>query len=401
MAEYFSFDFSPLAWCFLAGAAACVIVALLYGLKAYRKAASLSAPPVPEDLAGCPKASVIIYALGGSEDVIMKAMEGVMSQDYPDYEVVVVCDGSMAQANYLSEAIATVYPDVYVTFMQPGSHNLSRRKLATTIGVKAAKGDVVITTVANIEIPSRRWLSSLMAPFCGEGGEEIDVVLGVSRMDFNELSGIGKWYRQFDSVISDALWIGYAASGKPYRGDGYNLAFRRSVFFEHKGYARTINLHYGDDDLFISEISNGTNTRVVADDDCILTTKWDDAANRVWAMRKARYNFTSRWLVRAPFVRAMTAKLMQWLVPGLIAAAVVTGLPSLMPSAIALVLLLTFWGFEIAGYRRLAPRLKAIRLWWAVVPFWLWKTPADLYFRYRHYGSRKKNFTYQRHHGKK
>lgn len=401
MTEYFSFDISPLAWLLLSGMSVAVIVTLLYGFKAYRKAWRFDNPPVSADLSDCPKASVIVYALGGSEDVIMRAIEGIMRQDYPDYEVVVVCDGSMAQANYLSEAIATIYPDVYVTFMQPGSHNLSRRKLATTIGVKAAKGDVVITTVANIEIPSERWLSTLMSPFCGEGGQHIDVVLGVSRMDFNELTGAGRWYRQFDSVISDALWIGYAAAGRPYRGDGYNLAFRRSVFFEHKGYARTINLHYGDDDLFISEIADGANTRVVVDDESILVTKWEEAANRVWAMRKARYNFTSRWLVRAPFVRAMTAKLMQWIVPGLATAALLTGLPNLLPAAVAVCLLLTFWGLEIAGYRRLAPRLKAIRLWWAVVPFWLWKSPADLVFRYRHYSSRKKNFTYQRDYGKK
>lgn len=392
----FSLSVPAVSYVLVAAVFIAAAVARFYGMRPYVRAARFDNPPLPEEGDPCPRASVIVYARGGEEELVMSAVSEIKRQDYPDFEVIVVCDASMAQAHYISEELARLWPDVYVTFVQPGSHNLSRRKLATTIGVKAAKGEVIVTTVANIVIPSEKWLSSLMAPFCGHDGGRIDVSLGLSCMDFGELTGPFRWYRQFDSVLSNAQWIGYAAAGFPYRGDGYNLAFRKSVFFEHKGYASTINLHYGDDDLFISEIADGENARVVLGEDSILITRWGESANRVWSIRKARYLFTSRWLVRAPFVRATVMKWLQWIVPGCAAGAALTGLPSLLPLAAASAGLLWFWGMEIYHYRRLAPRMKSVRLWWGVVPFWFWKPIGDLIFRLDHHGSRIKNFTWQR-----
>lgn len=397
-----SMDISLISYIFFAVAVLAVAVAYFYGLRAYARAARVSDPSLApdrdvadSDIVKCPKASVIVYSLS-DEDVLEDTVAAIMAQDYPDFEVVVVCDASVGQARIISEKLSSLYENVHVTFIEPGSHNLSRRKLANTVGIKAAHGEVVVITVANISIPSDRWLSCLMSPFCGHDGDDVDVSLGFSRMSFDELRGPWKWYRQFDETLTDALWIGYAAGGKAYRGDGYNLAFRRSVFFEHKGYAKTINLHNGDDDLFVDEISNGDNTRVVVGEESIITTLWGDSANRVWGMRKARYSFTSRWLPKAPFVRSTVMMCLQWFVPACLVACALTGLPSLWPTVAAACVLLFFWGMEIFHYRRLAAKLGAVRLWWAVVPFWLWRPLGDCFFRYDHRTSRKKNFTWQR-----
>lgn len=379
----------------VAVAAVAALVAYLYGMRAYARAAVFGNPELPADGERMPKATVIVFNQN-HEDMLLDTVAAIEAQDYPDFNIVVVCDGTAAHAETVADMMAERYDNVYVTFVQPGSHNLSRRKLATTIGVKAADGEVVVTTVANIRIPSTQWLRGLMAPFCGEQGRHIDVSLGLSRMDFSEMRGPFKWYRQFDAVLTNALWIGYAADGMPYRGDGYNLAFRRQVFFDHKGYAKTINLHNGDDDLFIHEIADGANTRVVAGEDTILETCWSDSANRVWSMRKERYSFTSRWLPHAPFVRSQVMMALQWLVPACAVAGALLGLPGIYPACAALAVLLAFWGMEIYHYRRLASRLGAIRLWWAVVPFWLWRPLGDMSFRYDHRNSRKKNFTWQR-----
>lgn len=384
-----------LAWVFAGLAAAGLLVSWLYGIRAYLKAASFENPPLPSPGGTCPKASVLIYCQSDAE-TLEETLRAMTAQDYPDFEIIVICDATAEYAELLNERFSILYPGVYVTFVQPGSHNLSRRKLANTIGVKAAKGEIIVTTAANISIPSDSWLSSIMAPFCGEEGEYKDVVLGLSRINFSEMRGGGKWYRQFDAVLSDGLWVGEAASGNPYRGDGFNLAFRRDVFFGHKGYAGTINLHNGHDDLFVNEISTPANTAVTVGPDSIIVTDWGASANRVWSMRKEGYSFTSRWLPRAPFVRSAVQMLMQWMVPAAVGLAVWTGLPSIIPAIIAGVILLAFWGLDIYCYRRLAARFGAVRLWWAVVPFWMWRPVADLIFRFDHRNSRKKNFTWQR-----
>lgn len=396
--DMFSFSISFVTYLLLASCCVCVLLTYVYALRPYIRAASFHSPeqnPETESAREVPKVSVIVYCQA-DDDVLAEVVAAISRQDYPDFEIIVVCDANDEHAELLSERFSAIYDNVYVTFIQPGSHNLSRRKLAFTIGIKAAKGEVVLTTSANVEIPSERWLSQMMAPFCGAAGKHNDVSLGLSMMDFSEMRGLWKWYRQFDDVLSNALWVGYAAGGHPYRGDGYNLAFRRSVFFDHKGYARTINLHYGDDDLFVHEISTGSNTRVTVTPDDLLVTKWGDSSNRVWSMRKAAYSFTSRWLPKTPFVQSAVLTVLQWLVPGLAAVSALTGLPCLYPAIAALLLLCVFWGMEIFHYRRLAARFGAVRLWWAVVPFMLWRPIGNLIFSYDHRNSRKKNFTWQR-----
>lgn len=372
------------------------LIAYFYGLRPYVRAASFENPPLPDSPdVHRPKASVVLYCTT-DEDTLLAAMEALSRQDYPDYEVVVVCDAGVEYASYISERLAALYDNVYVTFVQPGSHNLSRPKLANTLGIKAAHGEIIVTTIANIEAPDESWLSRLLAPFCGGQGKYIDVSLGLSKIDFDQMRGPLRWYRQFDSVITNALWIGYAASGRPYRGDGYNLAFRRSKFFEQKGYAKTMYLHHGEDDLFIRQISNGSNTRVVVDRPGIITTRWGESANRVWSMRKSRYDFTMRWLPRAPFFRAGVMMSTNWLVPGCAVVAAILNPENLIPAIIGAVNALAFWGMEIFHYRRLAARLGAVRLWWAVVPFWMYRPIWNLLFKIDHFRTRKKNFTWQR-----
>lgn len=391
----FELNISSIAIVLLAIALLGILISYCYGMRAYIRAARFSNPEIPGEGLKRPKASVMVYSQSDDE-MLMNTLEMISRQDYPDFEVIVVCDAALAYSEMVAEKVASRFPDVYVTFVQPGSHNLSRRKLAITIGMKAAKGEVVVTTCANARIPSESWLSSLLAPFAGDQGRHIDVSLGLSKIEFAEMKGFDKWYCQFDSLLTNALWVGYAADYHPYRGDGYNLAIRRSAFFENKGFAKTINLHNGDDDLFVHEIANGSNTRVVVGQESIVTTLWGDSARRVWSIRKERYSFTARWLPHAPFARSGVQQLLQWVVPACAIPAALISLPNLFPAAMALLILLIFWGMEIFHYRRLAARFGAVKLWWGVVPFWLWRPIGDLLFRYDHIQSRKKNFTWQR-----
>ena len=45
-------------------------------------------------------------------------------------------------------------------------------------------------------------------------------------------------------------------------GVGRNLAYKKSLFFENKGFATHLHLPSGDDDLFIKEVSTPTNTAI-------------------------------------------------------------------------------------------------------------------------------------------
>ncbi|MDE6717434.1 MAG: glycosyltransferase [Muribaculaceae bacterium] len=349
----------------------------------------------PEDMeTPLPKVSVVVYSTV-DEEILTEFLKSVCAQDYPDFEVIVVCDASMETSGMLSERYSELFRNVYVTFIPPGSHNLSRRKLALTIGIKAASGDIVITTLANVRIPSEKWISVMAAPFIGN--PLIELSLGYSHPDYNEIGGVSSLYKEFYAMLTDSRWIGYALMGKPYRGDGVNLAMRRDTFFRCKGYSKTMHLHTGEDDLFVNEIADSTNTAVAITPDSILTTVWGSQAARLFSLRRSQYDFTARWLPTGPFARGGFASLCQWIVFGSGLAAALLALPNLIPAIAAFFVWLIFMIWETSFYRKAAAKLESAPLSWLVPVFWLIKPLNNMCFRSVRRSTRFKNFTWQRH----
>lgn len=398
--ELLTLDFSPLALIFLCAAVLAALAGTLFGLRPLWATSSipLSPPDVADDEeipSGLPKLSVIVYAFTDLES-IPGYLASLLGQNYPDFEVIVVFSASAEATATLSEEIASA-PNLYLTFIPPGSHNLSRRKLALTIGMKAAKGDVAIFTSSNCAIPSDHWLRDMALPF---RDPRTDLCLGYTHPDLEELSGCGKYYKVMDATLSACSWIAAAKAGHPYRGDSNNMAIRRSTFFNHKGFARTISLHTGDDDIFVREVARKGNTALSLTPGSMLTTHWGLMADKSMTVRKAQYDFTRYYLPQGPFLRAGFSSLCQWAVLAFAIAGAVTGLPSLYPAAVALVTLLCFWATDIMLYRRAAARLEVTRLWWSVPFFMLWRPIGNFIFRLRHRSRRYANFTWNRHRNK-
>lgn len=386
------------------------LVCLCYALAPMKRTGRLAADVENEnesddaacteaDASGMPSVTVVVFARC-DEERLKEYLAQLEAQDYPARSTVVVYDASAEVTSAMAEEFAKIFPDVYFTFIPPESHNLSRRKLALTIGIKAAKGKYVLTTSADCDIPSPRWLSLMMKPVLNSdrrnGRNNVEVVLGSAHPGFAEMRGAAKWYRQYLDVCTTSMWAGYALAGHPYRGDGLNLLFARRLFFDHNGYAATAHLHTGDDDLFVNDIADGPNTRVVLDRRATLTARWGDSTNRVLTHRREHYAFTARLLPHAPARRDAACSLMHWCVPALLAAAGIVAWPSWWPAAAALALLLTFYGLETIIYRRAAKALGAVRLWWSVPLFMTWRPLGNLIFSLRHRSLRASNYTYGR-----
>ena len=67
---------------------------------------------------------------------------------------------------------------------------------------------------------------------------------------------------RFDTFQVAMQYFSYALIGKPYMGVGRNLAYKKSLFFDNKGFATHLHLPSGDDDLFIKEVASASNTAV-------------------------------------------------------------------------------------------------------------------------------------------
>lgn len=257
-------------------------------------------------------AAVIVFVNDDAES-LAEMLPGVLSQDYPaGYEVIVVNDGESADVRNIVEGLKVNHRNLYFTVAPDGARNLSRKKLALTLGVKAAKSSVVVHTTSNARIKTDKWLWNIMKHFDPEGA--VDVVIGYAAAPAYDDTSFGARGRAFDSMVDALGWVGPATAGRPWRGTEHNLAYRRELFFRNKGFSHHLNLRDGDDDIYVSEIARGFNTVVELSSEAFVEVPGANG-RRVFNERLARRRFTKRFISRRPRIAGTVSTIFYFLAP--------------------------------------------------------------------------------------
>lgn len=383
---YFSPTISFTALWLIGACALCVLaVAAFYFFRVrtvvnYRRRADGERPDKPDS--DYLPASVIIYSQGDAEN-LHELLEVVLNQDYPAaYEVIVVNEGEASDVRDTVGMLRNRYPNLYLTFTPEGVVNLSRKKLALTLGIKAARYDVAVLTTTAATVTSPLWLRRMTWRF--DKNSPAEVVLGFAAVDPGEDSVHGCRRRAFDFVAESVRWLSVAIAGKPFRGTEYNIAYRRSLFLKNKGFARSLNLHYGDDDIFISEIANRHNTQVELSEDSIVLLR-EGNHPRLFNERVLRRIFTERFIRRKPRVLVPLTGILQIAAIACGAAAAYIDWPNLQVAVIAAVLIVALLAFDIATWRKAMKALKSrplcITIPWFVLTHPLRRGMARLHAR--------------------
>ena len=75
---------------------------------------------------------------------LKKHLPALLNHDYPEYEIVVVNDGSTDESDEVLKTFKNEYDHLYHTYIPEDVKYLSRKKLALTVGIKAAKHDILL-----------------------------------------------------------------------------------------------------------------------------------------------------------------------------------------------------------------------------------------------------------------
>ena len=199
--------------------------------------------------------SVIICAKNEAQN--LKAfIPDICQQDYPNFEVVVVNDCSTDDTEMVLAQLKTKYSNLYYTSIPLSRQHYEGKKLALTLGVKAAKNEHLIFTDADCRPVSDQWLKEFSSQF----SDEKQIIIGHGR--FEKKKTLFNLFLRYETFFNAVQYMGFALRGKPFMAVGRNMAYTKSLFTNNNVFKPYLNIASGDDDLFIRSCANKHNTTI-------------------------------------------------------------------------------------------------------------------------------------------
>jgi cellulose synthase/poly-beta-1,6-N-acetylglucosamine synthase-like glycosyltransferase len=219
---------------------------------------------------------------------LKKNLPLILEQDYPRFEVVVVNDASDDETIFLLEDLARQYDHLKIVTITQDLNFFKGKKFPLAIGIRSASYDHLLLTDADCTPAGRDWVKAMASGF-SEGKE---VVLGYGK--YMEQKGFLNRIIRYETAFTALQYYSLALWGMPYMGVGRNLAYRKKLFIENRGFISHYNVSSGDDDLFINKVANRKNTAVQFTPES-FTVSEPKPTFRTWWIQKRRHLTTGRY----------------------------------------------------------------------------------------------------------
>lgn len=232
--------------------------------------------------------SVIICARDEAAN-LAKNLPGVLVQDYrTTHEVILVNDNSVDESRYVLEEFQRSFKNLNVLPLTQEAKGIPGKKFPLSMGIKAAKYEVLLLTDADCTPASEFWIQKMQEGYA----EGIDIVLGYG--SYVKKSTLLNQLIRFETFFTALQYLSFALAGQTYMGVGRNLSYRREIFLRNKGFSSINHVLSGDDDLFINKIANKSNTAIVIDKEAHTISEpkktWAE-----WRNQKKRHYTTAKY----------------------------------------------------------------------------------------------------------
>jgi glycosyltransferase involved in cell wall biosynthesis len=238
-----------------------------------------------------PKLSVIITAHNAARE-LENNLSWILSQIYsPGYEVIVVNAASTDDTEEVLKRFKSSNSNLYTTFTPNSSRYMSRKKLAVTLGVKAAKNEWIVLIEPYCRPESNHWLEAI-GRRCTKRN---NLVLGYSNFEeskniFQKIINTRNLFRQHLIMYEASKKIAYCAGTN-------NIAFRRSDFMNHNGFASNLRYLRGEYDFIVNDLAEKERTAIITERDVKLTEQIQSL--KVWRSNHLFYLETRKHLQRS------------------------------------------------------------------------------------------------------
>ena len=209
----------------------------------------------------------------------------LLAQKYFNFEVVVVNDQSTDNSFSYLDSLSKKHSNLNIVNIDNFVNHSEGKKFALTLGIKTTKYDYLLLTDADCKPDSNEWVKKMSRNF-----NKSDIILGFGAYK-NKQSLLNKIIR-YDTFNVAQQYLSFSLRDNTYMGVGRNLGYKKSLFFDNKGFASHIHIPSGDDDLFIQEISKNKKVSIEIDINSHTTSEVSGSLNE-WIYQKRRHLSTS------------------------------------------------------------------------------------------------------------
>jgi glycosyltransferase involved in cell wall biosynthesis len=233
-----------------------------------------------------PSVSVIIAAKN-EEKNLSSHLPHILSQQYPEFEVIVSVNQTTDNTIKVLEKLQQQYPHLQWIERNNIPENTSPKKYALAQAILKAKHEHLLFTDADCIPNSKKWIANMIQPFANP---KTEIVLGYS--PYKQENSFLNSFIQYETTFTAVQYLGLAKIGLPYMGVGRNLAYKKSLFEKHT-FESHKHILSGDDDLFINQTANKNNTVVQTNHDAwVYSTPQQQWAS--WYRQKSRHISTGK-----------------------------------------------------------------------------------------------------------
>ncbi|MFD2725493.1 glycosyltransferase [Hyunsoonleella rubra] len=263
-----------------------VLIQVIYYLYVFGKFAFLKV----ENNKSSQKTPVSVIICAKNEgDNLKTFLPSILKQNYPDFQVVLINDGSKDDTLEVMKTFASSNPKIKVVDVKPVETFWGNKKYPLTLGIKASKHGLLLFTDADCQPVSEYWISEMVSKFSSEKS----IVLGYGAYSKIKNSFLNKLIR-FETLVTAISYFSFAKMGFAYMGVGRNMAYTKTQFFESKGFMGHMNIRSGDDDLFVNQSSTKTNTAICISKNS-FTASPPKTSFKAWALQKRRHISTASY----------------------------------------------------------------------------------------------------------
>lgn len=198
-----------------------------------------------------PKTKVsILIAARNEEDGIHLTIDDILAQTYPKelFELIIVDDHSTDNTSKVISTYAT--KGVKLIQLNEAEPLNSYKKKAISVAIDLSVGELIITTDADCRMKSD-WLSTIVNYY-----EQNNFNLISSPVVYFEEKSLFERLQTLEFLYLIGLGAAGIGNNIPSTCNGANLAYKRSVFYELKGFTGIDDLASGDDELFLHKVAH-------------------------------------------------------------------------------------------------------------------------------------------------